>query len=74
MSALQKKAARSTKTIYLAIYLTKNYINRAHNLNIIIKELIEDYNLGQELEEGAYCKTTPRLTILGKIKQLEYAM
>jgi hypothetical protein len=70
----------STKDIYQqynirsiqdrAIYLTNNYINRAHNLNIIIKELIDDYNLGQELDEGAYCRTTPRPTILGKIKQL----
>ena len=70
----------STKDIYQqikiqsihdhAIYLTNNYIRRAYNLNIIIKELIDEYNTAQELDEGAYCRTAPRSTILGKIKQI----
>jgi len=71
----------STKDIYeqiniqnvrdRAIHLTNNYIKRAYKLNIIIKELIDDYNLGQALDEGAFCRTIPRPTILGKLKQLE---
>jgi hypothetical protein len=71
----------STKDIYQqnnirsiqerAIYLTNNYIRRAYKVNIIIKELIDEYNIAQEFDEGAYSRTAPRSTILGKIKQLE---
>jgi hypothetical protein len=71
----------STKEIYeqnnfrsirdRAIYLTNRYIIRAHENNIIIKEIIDDYKIGHELDEGAYCRATARQTIFGKIKQLE---
>jgi len=54
-----------------AMYLTNNYLRRAYKVNILIKELIDEYNIAQALDEGLYSRTAPRSTILGKIKQLE---
>jgi hypothetical protein len=51
-----------------AIKLTDKYIYKAFHTNIIIKELIEEYNILSEFDEGAYCKTKPRTTVLGKLK------
>ena len=72
---------RSTNDIYKehniqsiknrAIHLTDKYICTAYHSNIIIKELIDDYNILSEFDEGAHCHSAPRITILGKIKQFQ---
>ena len=51
-----------------ALRLTDNYINKSYHTNIIIKELIEEYNHETRLAEGLYCKSSVRKTILGTIK------
>ena len=52
-----------------AIKLTDRYIYKAYHTNLIIKELIDEYNTLSEFDEGAYCKTQARKTILGKVKE-----
>jgi len=52
-----------------AIKLTDNYICKAYDNNIIIKEMIDDYNILTPLDEGLYCKTQARTTILGSLKK-----
>ena len=54
-----------------AIKLTDRYIYKAYHTNIIVKELIEEYNTLSEFDEGTYCKTIPRPTILGKVKEFD---
>ena len=52
-----------------AIKLSDRYICKAYRTNIIITELIDNYNILSEFDEGAHCKTIPRPTILGTIKK-----
>ena len=71
----------STQTIYeqinfediktRAIKLTDDYINNAMLKNKLIIEFINRYNTCQVYDEGFFCKTEPRTTIFGEIKQLK---
>jgi len=52
-----------------AVKLTDRYIYKAFHQNAIVRELVEEYNSRSEFDEGAFCKTKPRTTVLGKVKQ-----
>ena len=53
-----------------SIKLTDNYLIKANRINPLIKELVDGYNIGKELDEGAHSKAAViRPTIFGKLKQ-----
>jgi hypothetical protein len=51
-----------------AYQMTDKYINKAITTNNIAKETIDNYKIATEHKEGAFCKTIPRRTILGILK------
>ncbi|CAF0952830.1 unnamed protein product, partial [Brachionus calyciflorus] len=53
-----------------SLELTDKYLRKASVSNGVKAELIRDYNVGHELDEGAHSKSIPRLTIFGHIKNL----
>ena len=52
-----------------AVKLTDKYICKAYHNNIIIKEMIDEYNILSALDEGLYSRSEPRTTILGTLKR-----
>jgi retron-type reverse transcriptase len=53
-----------------ALKLSDNYLLKANAINPLIKELIDGYNIGKELDEGAHSRSAIiRPTIFGKLKQ-----
>jgi hypothetical protein len=52
-----------------AYTLTDKYICKIIATNNIAAETIEKYKLATDLKEGAYCKSNPRKTILGVLKE-----
>ena len=58
---LEDIRTRSTK-------LTDNYITKTLRTNDLIRSLVETYNTAHQLNEGVWCKSTPRQTILGLLK------
>ncbi|RNA14559.1 hypothetical protein BpHYR1_007614 [Brachionus plicatilis] len=46
-----------------ATFLANKYIGRIYELNIIIKELIDEYKTAKTFYEGTYCRIARGLTI-----------
>jgi hypothetical protein len=60
--------AKIDTTLERAKQMTTKYLNKAMRTNILVQELVSTFNQHEKLDEGALCKTVPRRTILGVLK------
>ncbi len=47
--------------------LTDNYMSKAIRNNDLIRSMVDCYNVAPQLNEGTWCKSEPRKTIIGQL-------